>query len=192
MRRMVESQSAKPIGKRDLNGFKKTQLVKRNDVPVLPEQETALAALSPRMDEMTGTKHNTVSDRVTGQAGSVLAGTRSVQNKDETTKKLGGVTGRGFLPGQSGNPGGRPKKKPLTEALEVYLSANPEEANRIAKAMIDAAKDGSVAHFRELADRLEGRAIARVEVKEDVLSTLAERIERGRKRAAAIENIKKD
>ena len=26
-----------------------------------------------------------------------------------TEKQRGGVTGRGFLPGQSGNPGGRPK-----------------------------------------------------------------------------------
>jgi hypothetical protein len=30
-----------------------------------------------------------------------------VENRSGTT--LGGVTGRGFLPGQSGNPGGRPK-----------------------------------------------------------------------------------
>src|SRR6202011_4050619 len=32
----------------------------------------------------------------------------SVQNNGKTTG-LGGVTGRGFRPGQSGNPGGRPK-----------------------------------------------------------------------------------
>lgn len=34
-----------------------------------------------------------------------------VQNNEETTqppKKLGGATGKGWLPGQSGNPGGRP------------------------------------------------------------------------------------
>ena len=31
-----------------------------------------------------------------------------VQHKRETTR-IGGVTGRGFMPGQSGNPGGRPK-----------------------------------------------------------------------------------
>lgn len=30
-----------------------------------------------------------------------------VENNGKTT--LGGVTGRGFVPGQSGNPGGRPK-----------------------------------------------------------------------------------
>ena len=32
----------------------------------------------------------------------------AVQNNGKTTG-LGGVTGRGFPPGQSGNPGGRPK-----------------------------------------------------------------------------------
>ena len=31
-----------------------------------------------------------------------------VQHKRETTQR-GGVTGRGFMPGQNGNPGGRPK-----------------------------------------------------------------------------------
>jgi hypothetical protein len=32
----------------------------------------------------------------------------AVENKPDTTRP-GGVTGRGFLPGQSGNPSGRPK-----------------------------------------------------------------------------------
>ena len=34
----------------------------------------------------------------------------NVENNAETTKKPGGVTGKGFMPGQSGNPGGRPKE----------------------------------------------------------------------------------
>lgn len=34
-----------------------------------------------------------------------------VESKDETRQRdlVGGVTGKGFVPGQSGNPGGRPK-----------------------------------------------------------------------------------
>jgi hypothetical protein len=35
------------------------------------------------------------------------AGMSAVQSNRETT--VGGITGRGFLPGASGNPGGRPK-----------------------------------------------------------------------------------
>lgn len=38
----------------------------------------------------------------------------SVESNEITTKKLGGVTGKGFMPGKSGNPGGRPKS-PLKE-----------------------------------------------------------------------------
>ena len=32
-----------------------------------------------------------------------------VENNGATTEGLGGITGKGFRPGQSGNPGGRPK-----------------------------------------------------------------------------------
>jgi Family of unknown function (DUF5681) len=37
----------------------------------------------------------------------ILGRVEIAERNDGTT--LGGVTGRGFLPGQSGNPGGRPK-----------------------------------------------------------------------------------
>lgn len=37
------------------------------------------------------------------------ASTAAVESNGETTPTLGGVTGKGFQPGQSGNPGGRPK-----------------------------------------------------------------------------------
>lgn len=41
----------------------------------------------------------------------------NVQNNLETTKQLGGITGKGFMPGVSGNPGGRPKG-----TMKAYLS----------------------------------------------------------------------
>lgn len=54
------------------------------------------------------------------------------------------LKGHQFKPGQSGNPGGRPKKKPLTEALEAILNADTPEAAEhaveIAKHMIQLAK----------------------------------------------------
>lgn len=40
-----------------------------------------------------------------------------VENNQASTPALGGVTGKGFLPGQSGNPGGRPKRRPITDAV---------------------------------------------------------------------------
>ena len=52
----------------------------------------------------------------------------NIENNTGTTeKKLGGVTGKGFMPGKSGNPGGRPKK-PLKEfSMELFKSMTREE-----------------------------------------------------------------
>ena len=78
-----------------------------------------------------------------------------------------------WQPGQSGNPGGRPKKKPLTDAYRKALSElvaedirrklNLEEgatyAEVIARALIQEAVMGKskVSAASELADRTEGR-----------------------------------
>ena len=67
---------------------------------------------------------------------------------------LGGITGKGFLPGKSGNPGGR-KRKPITEAYEKLLT--PAEAVALARAMITRAKKGDVRAAVEVTDRVEGK-----------------------------------
>ena len=72
------------------------------------------------------------------------------------------VRGRPFQPGQSGNPGGRPKKKILTSAIERFLEAHPTEADAIAKAMVEQAKAGNVQAFREMTDRTEGKVPVRI------------------------------
>lgn len=90
----------------------------------------------------------------------------SVQNKAKTTKKLGGVTGKGFMPGKSGNPGGRPKKTVLSDAYRAVLEREvPDDpkgrtfaeliADQIA---LDAIKGrNKVSAAAELADRTEGK-----------------------------------
>ena len=45
-----------------------------------------------------------------------------VANNPKSTKKLGGVTGKGFMPGVSGNPSGRPKG-----TMKDYLSRKFQE-----------------------------------------------------------------
>ena len=69
-----------------------------------------------------------------------------------------------FKPGQSGNPGGRPKTTPLTDALCELLDKpytgdahHRTLAQVIADALVKRAAKGSVAHFNAVADRVEGR-----------------------------------
>ena len=77
-----------------------------------------------------------------------------------------------FRPGQSGNPGGRPRKKPLTERYEFLLeSAAPPEIRSaygladgatygdvIAVNMVNQAIQGEVPATKEITDRVEGKS----------------------------------
>lgn len=82
---------------------------------------------------------------------------------EERTKQRGGITGKGWLPGQSGNPGGRPKKLPITEALQEILD-DPVRARAYAVAGIKhAMRGGSASHFKEINDRVEGKVADQVE-----------------------------
>jgi hypothetical protein len=99
----------------------------------------------------------------------------------DSTKKLGGITGKGFLPGQSGNAGGRPKKSPLTEAYREILQQpyldDPHGrtyAELIAEAVINEALNGNLQAVREIADRTEGRPRAAIEISRPIDSSSVE------------------
>ncbi len=68
-----------------------------------------------------------------------------------------------FQPGQSGNPGGKFKDKPLTDALRMELAepsdfrVHKRSPRALARAQLDRAARGDTIAFREVADRLEGR-----------------------------------
>ncbi len=106
--------------------------------------------------------------------------------------------------GVSGNPGGRPRRTALTEALRELLAAHvpgdPEgrtHAEAIAEALVKRAQRGDVQAAREVADRTEGRprqAVA-IETADSVRGPgerLAELLERAqqRVRAEASENVR--
>lgn len=95
------------------------------------------------------------------------------ENKGKT-----GKVGRGnppseyrWKPGESGNPGGRPKKTPLADACRDLLEeAVPRDrsgrsyAEAIAEKLAKKALRGNIAAVREIADRAEGKARQAMEV----------------------------
>ncbi len=82
------------------------------------------------------------------------------QNRRKTGAGRGGTVPppeHRFKPGQSGNPGGRPKTKLLTQAYrELLEQVDPKEqktlAQQIARKVIDQALKGNLAAVKEVAD----------------------------------------
>lgn len=88
-----------------------------------------------------------------------------------------------WQPGQSGNPSGRPKKKPISELYEAILG-DPEELAKIRAAVIKSLTKGNMAmvlQLREMTDRVEGKVTQPIEA--DVTVNLADAIAEARKRA---------
>lgn len=75
----------------------------------------------------------------------------STTNATEEQRKLGGITGKGFMPGQSGNPKGRPKKpkdflESLAEEFERIrtLNADGTPGKNAAQVLAQAAMDKAI------------------------------------------------
>ena len=109
-------------------------------------------------------------------------------DKQPGNNKTGGITGKGWKPGQSGNPAGRPKKisswseqaKELLQASEIdigitlpdgqkkRLKLKVEDGKTILHAVIGSlileALNGNIPAMRELADRTEGKPAQKLEV----------------------------
>lgn len=65
-----------------------------------------------------------------------------------------------FKPGQSGNPGGRPKTKIWRAALMSMTTR--EDIEDMARALIDKCKNGDIPAIKEFADRIDGKAIQEI------------------------------
>lgn len=102
-----------------------------------------------------------------------------------------------FRPGASGNPSGRPKKKPITDRMLAQLERiAPEETCEklglpvgstygdcaVARTLIQAIIGRDVSHLREVADRTEGKATQSLNVNLSTTDVLAERLRAARKR----------
>src|SRR5688572_1708964 len=85
--------------------------------------------------------------------------------KTTSEQRIGGVTGRGFLPGVSGNPGGRPRSE--RPVLEKLFPNGGEKLYRHLDAQLQDKKTPAKLKTRIvffLIERLHGRAQQRVEV----------------------------
>lgn len=83
---------------------------------------------------------------------------------------------RPWQPGQSGNPGGRPKKKPITELYEELLN-DEATVNEIREAILRNIKCGKAAFvplLREMADRVEGKVIQSIDANITEVSQLSD------------------
>jgi hypothetical protein len=68
-----------------------------------------------------------------------INGNNNVKQR-EGGKRLGGVTGKGFMPGQSGNPKGRPRTKGLLNALKAAFGKMDDDGRTVEELLIDALK----------------------------------------------------
>lgn len=93
----------------------------------------------------------------------------AVEQRDNNGgKMLGGITGKGFMPGQSGNPAGRAKGTGLTDIIRKCL-AQPDEtygtkADKLIALVIEHAEKGDFRYFKEIMDRMDGPVPSKTEV----------------------------
>ena len=90
---------------------------------------------------------------------------------------------RKWKPGQSGNPSGRPKKKPVTEMLEKIFEEHPEEIEaQIIKVFKGKSGMAKVMLLNAAADRIEGKVSQPIEGSLELSLSLSERMKKARER----------
>jgi Family of unknown function (DUF5681) len=105
------------------------------------------------------------------------------ENRRETGAPLRGSEAYRWKPGQSGNPGGRPKIAPLSQACRELL-AQPvpgdqegrTHAEAIAQMLAKKAIAGDIRAAQEIADRAEGKAHQSIEFQNTGLREAFERM----------------
>lgn len=87
----------------------------------------------------------------------------------------GGCTGKGWKPGQSGNPDGRPPSRPIAAEIKKLLEKNDWAALKaIAKKGLAKAKAGDFRFWKELMDRVDGKVLEQLELTQPVEDPLPE------------------
>ena len=110
-------------------------------------------------------------------------GGNTEQSTDSEARRLANLRPP-WKPGESGNPSGRPKKKPITEMFERIFS-DPELVTQFESAVVRSITKGGMAgvmYMKDAADRLEGKVTQPLDV--DLNFSLAARMAKARERTA--------
>jgi len=99
-----------------------------------------------------------------GKNGRAIVPGNNGKNSDGRTRSLANLAPHKFKPGQSGNPLGRPVRKPLTTALEKYLS-RPVPGDKQHRTFLEKLVEETVKRaikksdvlVREIFERVEGK-----------------------------------
>jgi hypothetical protein len=97
-------------------------------------------------------------------------------NSEKRERQLANL--KKFKPGQSGNPQGRPKKKPITEMFEELLAdgeVREEIKARIRRTMTERGMAG-VLLLKEAAERTEGKISQELEINGNITSLTDEEL----------------
>ena len=88
----------------------------------------------------------------------------------------GGITGKGFKPGISGNPNGRPKKENCVSDLlrnkgDEIQADGKTKLQAVIETLYQRANEGELKAIDMIFDRLEGKPAQKLEVEETLLPT---------------------
>jgi hypothetical protein len=101
-----------------------------------------------------------------------------VANNGKTTEKLlGGITGKGFMPGKSGNPNGRPKKRPISDRYAAIAELPLEENIRLAMKLPEGATYGDAVALSQMRAAIKGKTDAAREMREAIEGKATQRVE---------------
>jgi hypothetical protein len=94
-----------------------------------------------------------------------------MKSVDNQPKKNGGITGKGFMPGKSGNPAGRPKiglcfTDRLREAVNIPLDKKRIVLDDIIAKVVTQARAGNLIATQMIVNRLEGKELERIITRE--------------------------
>lgn len=110
--------------------------------------------------------------------------TAANQPEESQGKAVGGCTGKGFMPGQSGNPGGRPKSKPVTEILEELFDSENKEfiKQQLLQLLGGKSAIAKVLLLEKAAERIEGKVTQTVEINGELNVSISDRMKRAKER----------